>query len=253
MLRLRVNVRDLHLERADACSSVYAIGDIHGRLDLLIKMEEAIRRDVASGDFGPAAICYLGDYIDRGPQSADVVERLCSPIDDGIERVFLMGNHEDRLLDFLDDPTRYGPSWLRYGGREAMESYGITLPATDADVDWLEFRDRFLITFPASHRTFIEGLHPGLFWRNYLFVHAGINPDARTDSQALHDLMWIREPFLSHEGDWGLTVVHGHTVFDTPQIHDNRIGVDTGAYQSGILSAVKVTDSGCRILQVSQL
>jgi serine/threonine protein phosphatase 1 len=244
-----MNVRDLFVDRADACSTVYAVGDVHGRLDLLLKMEEAIHIDAALNGTGQAAICYLGDYIDRGPHSAGVVDYLCQPPDDGFERICLMGNHEDRLLDFLDEPVRHGPGWMRYGGREALESYGVT-PRGGEELDWLRLHDEFANALPERHRAFLSKLHMGLFWRHYLLVHAGIDPTAPLDAQNPAYLLWVREPFLSYQEDWGVTVVHGHTIVDAPQFCGNRVGIDTGAYRTGLLTALAITDTDQRILQV---
>ena len=237
-------------EAADA-TAVYAVADIHGRRDLLDAMERAIAADIAETRTERPLICYLGDYIDRGPQSAQVIERLCGPFTDGVARVFLKGNHEDRMIDFLDAPERNGPSWIKFGGREALESYGLDVPAAPGDDDWLPLRDALRAALPARHLAFLGDLRLGLVWRDYLLVHAGLDPEKPLARQAPHDLMWIREPFLSSERDWGFTIVHGHVIVDEPVFRANRIGIDTGAYQSGRLTCLVIAEGGTRLIQVA--
>lgn len=231
---------------------VYAVGDVHGRLDLLDKMEAAIAADIAVTEPAKPLICYLGDYVDRGPHSAQVLDRLCMAGDDGVSRVFLKGNHEDRMIDFLASPEKNGPAWMKFGGREALESYGLIVPEIIDGTDWVELRDNLDAALPISHRAFLAGLDTSFRWDKYLMVHAGVNPERTASAQLVHDLMWIREPFLSSECDWGFTVVHGHVIVDEPVFRANRIGIDTGAYQSGCLTCLVITQSGTRIMQVNQ-
>jgi serine/threonine protein phosphatase 1 len=190
----------------------------------------------------------LGDYIDRGPASEGVVELLAGHRVSRPRRVFLKGNHEDRMLAFLDDPAVQGPGWMKFGGREALLSYGVS----DADLeteDWPHIRDRLVNGLPQRHLAFLTGLEMALRWRNYLFVHAGLNPARGLQTQDLHDLMWIREPFLSSEQDWGLCVVHGHAIEPEPVFRPNRMGLDTGAYRSGILTCAAIDADQVRIIQ----
>jgi len=237
------------LER-DGVTAVYAVGDIHGRLDLLEVMEAAIARDIAAYRPALPLICYLGDYIDRGPQSAQVVERLSASEESGVRRVFLKGNHEDRMIDFLAHPAKNGPSWMKFGGRDALESYGLAIPAEVDNVDWQTLRDRLHAALPDRHRAFLDALLLGIRWRDYLFVHAGLDPARPLAAQDPHDLMWMREPFLSSDRDWGLKVVHGHVIVEEPAFRANRIGIDTGAYQSGRLTCLVVDTAGERLLQI---
>jgi serine/threonine protein phosphatase 1 len=233
---------------AAGASAVYAVGDIHGRLDLLEGIEAAIGEDVARTRPARPVICYLGDYIDRGPQSAAVLERLSAPACDGVARVFLKGNHEDRMLAFLADPAANGPRWMQYGGREALESYAIRVPEAVADTAWAGLRDELAERLPERHLRFLRELRLAFAWERYLFVHAGLNPDRPTDDQDPHDLMWIREPFLSSGRDWGRIVVHGHVIVEEPQLRPNRIGIDTGAYRSGRLTCLVATAGAPRLL-----
>ncbi len=237
-----------HLPRMEA-ATVYAIGDIHGRLDLLERIEAAIMADIAASPMEKPLICYLGDYIDRGPHSAQVIDRLCSHADENIQRIFLKGNHEDRMLAFLDDPAPNGPSWMQFGGREALESYGIAVPQEPGDSGWAALRDQLAAALPERHRRFLSNLQPGIWWRDYLLVHAGLDPARPANAQALHDLMWIREPFLSSERDWGFKVVHGHVISEQPVFRPNRIGIDTGAYRSGHLTCLVLSEGNERLIQ----
>lgn len=235
-------------EAADA-TSVYAVGDVHGRLDLLEEIEVAIGADIAAIRPARPVICYLGDYVDRGPASAQVIDRLATPFADDVARVFLKGNHEDRMLEFLEAPAAAGPAWLQYGGREALESYGVAVPERVEGADWMRMRDMFSAALPTAHLAFLRALRLAFVWRGYLFVHAGLDPARPVNAQDGHDLMWIREPFLSADRDWGLRVVHGHVIADRPVFRPNRIGIDTGAYHSGRLTCLVASDDGTRLIQ----
>lgn len=229
---------------------VYAIGDIHGRLDLMTKLELAIEEDIAAHPTQAPLVCYLGDYIDRGPDSAGVIDHLAGHGADDLRREFLKGNHEDRMLAFLQDPVANGASWMKFGGREALQSYGISDAELDAG-DWPSLCDRLAAALPDSHLAFLQRLTLGIRWGGYLFVHAGLNPARALEDQEPHDLMWIREPFLSSDHDWGLRVVHGHVIEPEPVIGANRIGLDTGAYKSGVLTCAAIERTEVRIIQVS--
>ncbi|TCM17956.1 serine/threonine protein phosphatase 1 [Novosphingobium sp. PhB165] len=244
-----IDVNSLPVGGSEQFTAVYAVGDIHGRLDLLDRMEALIASDITQHQPIHPLICYLGDYIDRGPQSAQVIDRLSGDFTDGIDRVFLKGNHEDRMLDFLDDPAKNGPSWLKFGGREALESYGLTVSEQPEESEWAYLREALRDALPPEHHSFLTALDLGFRWRDYLFVHAGLDPERPTTAQMPHDLMWIREPFLSSDHDWGFRVVHGHVIVDEPVFRADRIGIDTGAYQSGCLTCLVVTEDGLRLLQ----
>ena len=245
-----IDVSSLSSTETQTATVVYAIGDIHGRLDLLNMMEAAIAEDIRSTGPAQALICYLGDYIDRGPHSAGIIERFCGPFEDDVVRIFLKGNHEERMLDFLVEPAQSGPGWMQVGGRNTLESYGVAVPADVDDLDWTALRDALSDMLPDGHRSFLSSLRLGWVWRNYLFVHAGIRPDTPLDRQSPRDLMWIREPFLSSTQDWSFKVVHGHVIVEEPVLRSNRFGIDTGAYQSGKLTCLTLDNSGARILQV---
>ena len=246
-----LDVRQIPSPEAEEATRVYAIGDVHGRLDLLLQMERLIAEDMA-GRGGRPVICHLGDYIDRGPSSAEVIEHLLRLPKDEPRRVFLKGNHEDMMLHFLDDPAAHGPRWFKWGARELMQSYGVEPPEDLETADWAALRDELAARLPPEHLEFLKGLRLGFAWRGWLFVHAGLHPDNPVEAQAERDLMWIREPFLSSERDFGLRIVHGHTVVEEVKIAPNRIGLDTGAYRSGRLTALVAEEGGdFKLLQTS--
>ncbi len=232
---------------------LYAIGDIHGRLDLFEALLDRIDADLArlpSG--GKAALILLGDYVDRGPQSREVIELALSLEGAGGCVVYtLMGNHEEAMLDFLRDPTD-GPVWGEFGGVASLASYGIGAPSPRSDrVAWSRAREALVAAMPPEHLTFLKGLKTSVTYGDYLFVHAGVRPGVAIEDQDPHDLMWIREAFL--KGNWRgpQVVVHGHTPQAAPQLEPWRIGIDTGAYATGVLTAVRLQGADREILQAT--
>jgi len=224
----------------DEQTLVYAIGDIHGRADLLENLLDQIDAD-ATGFEGSVHIVFLGDYIDRGFQSRQVIEILLSDRLLPYQAHFLKGNHEDALLSFLSD-AEFGPKWAAYGGRETMVSYGVRPPRSmSLNSEWETAHNEFLKSFPNAHLSFFRGLPTSLKIGGYGFVHAGMRPGRSFDDQSDHDLMWIRDEFLSGESQFDVKVVHGHTPTDAPYNDNRRINVDTGAYFTGRLTAVKLT------------
>jgi len=229
---------------------LYVVGDIHGRLDLLDRMLDLIARDAAAARGGVQhTLVFLGDYVDRGPDSAGVVDRLCAgPPLPGFGSVCLKGNHEERMLLFLTD-VRSGAAWLRFGGRECLGSYGVRQPAGQEEADWLpQAQAAFRAALPPGHLAFLRALRLSLRVGDYLFVHAGIRPGVPLDRQDAEDLLWIREPFLSSDADHGAVIVHGHTIRTVPETLSNRIGIDTGAYESGRLSCLVLEGTDRRFL-----
>lgn len=233
---------------APSLERVYAIGDIHGRLDLLHRIEAAIVQDLDARPVSRAAICYLGDYIDRGPASAAVLTYLATSRADGISRIFLKGNHEERLLEFLVSPNEHGPTWVKYGGREALRSFGVEVAMEPDDREWQRVCDSLSGMLRSSEMDFLRHLRLAFCWRNYIFVHAGVNPDIPLNAQPCHDLVWIREPFLQSGRDYGRIIVHGHTISAEPELRMNRIGIDTGAYHSGRLTCLILDEAGQRLV-----
>lgn len=236
-----------HIDRANAPDGavVYAIGDIHGRLDLLIKLQGLILADADRRRAARRVVVYLGDYVDRGPDSRGVIERLATAPLAGFESVFLKGNHEDFMLDFLSGGS-LAMSWMLNGGAATLLSYGIdVLDPTRGRERLFDARADLQGRLPAAHRAFLENLSPWHREGDYLFVHAGVRPGVAMADQREADLLWIRHDFLNSTADFGAVVVHGHTVIDEPEERPNRIGIDTGAVMTGCLTAL-VLQGGAR-------
>jgi serine/threonine protein phosphatase 1 len=234
------------LPRVPEGTRVYAIGDIHGRLDLLTELERRIVDDAASAAATRNAIVYLGDYVDRGSQSREVVERLIERPLPGFERALLLGNHEDSMLQFLVD-VQIGPAWLGFGGTATLLSYGIKPPTSDRDL--VRAQEELRAKLPERHLAFLRGLRLNHVEGDYYFVHAGIRPGVPLDAQLPADMLWIRDEFLRSRQDFGKIVVHGHTITETPDIKRNRIGIDTGAFASGILTCLVLQGESWSFLQ----
>jgi serine/threonine protein phosphatase 1 len=215
---------------------IYAIGDLHGRSDLLDQVLLRIDADLAADPVRRPIHVFLGDYIDRGPDSYGVLDRL---IERGQthEAVFLKGNHELFLLEFLRDPNKLN-QWRQFGGLDTLMSYGVepTFKATEAELDLLA--DALFQAMPATHRDFLRRLETSFSCGDYFFVHAGVRPQLPLDQQREKDLLWIRDEFLRYEHDFGKIVVHGHTPVGEPDIRSNRINIDTGAYATGKLTCL---------------
>ncbi|WP_246152782.1 metallophosphoesterase [Sphingomonas montanisoli] len=223
--------------RVPAGTRVYAIGDIHGRLDLLLPLLAHIKADNGAREAAEAHVVMLGDLVDRGPYSAETVEFVISALPTFATFHILMGNHEEsmlRALDPADDQT--GNLWLKFGGYETLASYGV--PVSLLGGEDLPAADVLAQYVPMRHRAYLKGLGDTARFGDYLFVHAGIRPGIPIDAQDQVDMHWIRRDFLDHKGDLGAYVVHGHTISSTPDMQANRIGIDTGAYRSGTLTAL---------------
>nr|WP_245404601.1 metallophosphoesterase family protein [Ancylobacter gelatini] len=225
---------------------VYAIGDIHGRYDLLTRMLDTIHRDAAGGAAEPQ-IVFLGDYIDRGADSRSVLECLRGGTQHGW--TCLMGNHEAMLLAVLDGELDW-PMWLGHGGAETLFSYGLSTREFAGRTEPEALREAVLSAVPASHIDFLRGLAGSHEVGGYFFCHAGIRPGVALERQVLSDLLWIREDFTESALDHGKRVVHGHTPVMEPEILPNRVNVDTGAYLTNRLSCVVLEADQLRILQV---
>ncbi len=221
---------------------VYAVGDIHGRLDLLRRLiADIIANAAMAGTDGRPVVVFLGDYVDRGPDSRGVIDQLLQLTKaSGFEIHSLMGNHEQAMLWFLDDP-KAGRGWVMHGGAETLASYGVTAPSPQAsDDDWEAARLALRAALPTDHLTFLLSLELYLEIGDYLFVHAGIKPGVPLHKQAEKDLLWIRDDFLNASYTGDKVVVHGHTPAPEPVFYAGRIGVDTGAYATGLLCAVRL-------------
>jgi serine/threonine protein phosphatase 1 len=223
--------------RVPAGRRAYAVGDIHGRLDLLDDLLRRIEADNAKRPPARVAIIFLGDLIDRGPQSAQVVERLRRYRPTFAKTVFLMGNHEEVLLRILSGETGILADWLRFGGAECARSYGMDPEKMETGGGTSAVK-RLLEAIPKEHAMFLESFVDTASFGKYLFVHAGIRPGVPLSHQQPQDLRWIRLPFLDDETDHGYVVVHGHTITEAVDERKNRIGLDTGAYRTGVLTAL---------------
>ena len=228
---------------------IYAIGDIHGRSDLLALLLDKIAADAAhSKDAKRRTLVFLGDYIDRGHDSARVVDMVLGELPQEFDAHFLKGNHEAILLDFLDDPSFLG-QWLANGADATFRSYGMDLEELIRKGATPEaWRRAFLASLPEAHRDFFETLELAVAFGDYLFVHAGVRPGVPLEAQDPHDMVWIRAPFLQSDEDFGKIVVHGHTPAREPVIRANRIGIDTGAVFTDRLTALKLEDGSRTLL-----
>lgn len=227
---------------------LYCIGDIHGRLDLLQEVHQKIASDALAFD-GVKILVYLGDYIDRGLHSKQVIDCLLGNNFPAFKTIFLMGNHEQVLLDFLNrkDPS-IAYDWFRFGGLPTLASYGVTVQGIPTAKDLEQLRAEFREKMPAAHLAFFERLIFYYEIDGYFFVHAGIRPKIKLHRQRPEDMLWIREEFLNSDLFHGKVIVHGHSITDEPEIRHNRIGIDTGAYASGKLTCAVLEESNCRFL-----
>jgi serine/threonine protein phosphatase 1 len=228
---------------------LYAIGDIHGRLDLLTALHGDIQADrKARPHDGKDVVIYLGDYVDRGPYSREVIDYLLGEPLPGFTAVHLMGNHDEAMLRFLED-VKIGPTWASFGGESTLLSYGVrTTPDMIGMRRFEGMRQQLIAKIPESHVAFLRGLELSYQAGDYLFAHAGIRPGVPLDRQEPDDLLWIRDTFLSSDADHGKVVVHGHTPTDAPQVRANRIGIDTGAFATGILTCLVLEGEERRFL-----
>jgi serine/threonine protein phosphatase 1 len=228
----------------DEC--VYAIGDVHGCAAELNLLLDRITGEVSS--HGRAShLVFLGDYVDRGPDSAGVLRRLVEGPLPGVRHSFLLGNHEEAMLAVLDGDLERLPGWLRYGGFETLESYGIS--RQEALRLRSELPERMREIIPAAHVDFMRSCDDYIQSGDYIFVHAGIRPGIPLPEQEPVDLRWIRDGFLDDdETEHGVMVVHGHTISEEPETRKNRIGIDTGCYQSGHLTALVIEGGDRRFI-----
>jgi serine/threonine protein phosphatase 1 len=215
---------------------VYAVGDIHGRADLLARLAQRIETDLREGDYDEAITVFLGDYVDRGRDSRGVIERLArrdfpTPI------ITLRGNHEDAMLRYLDDPAMLD-QWSAFGGLMTLVSYGVD-PGDEMRIGGAAaVHAAFLARFPRDHRRFLEETEFSAESGDYFFCHAGVRPQVPLERQDPFDLMWIRYEFLNYRGAFGKVIVHGHTPHAHVENLENRINLDTHAFKSGVLTAV---------------
>ncbi|WP_340264195.1 metallophosphoesterase [Sphingobium mellinum] len=233
LFRRKKALADRPLPSVGNAMRIYAVGDIHGRLDLLDALLSAIERDHAARPPQTRQLILLGDLIDRGPCSAQVVERAMQFSD----TLFIKGNHEELFVAAARGSARHVGSFRRIGGIETLASYGLPTGEAAA-MDDAALARWMLNNVPRAHVDFMDGFSDMLSIGDYMFVHAGIRPRVPLDKQTSADLRWIREEFLTHRGDHGRVVVHGHSISTDIEERPNRIGIDTGAWRTGRLTAI---------------
>jgi serine/threonine protein phosphatase 1 len=217
----------------------YVVGDVHGRLDLLDELLQQIRADLKEQPTRKTLLVFVGDLIDRGPQSAGVIDRLRAYHRHGVKTTFLLGNHEEVLLRILRGDSALIAKWRSFGGAECLKSYGVD-PARLSKLDEGQALEIVRKAIPKAHVEFLESFADSCRFGDFLFVHAGIRPGIEIDQQRQTDLRWIREPFLLDDTDHGFVVVHGHTISREVEVRPNRVGIDTGAYRTGVLTALAI-------------
>lgn len=235
-------------------TTVWAVGDIHGCLDLLKALVEAIVEDTRKSSAQKTIVVFLGDYVDRGPDSRGVIRYLAGlGQDELIEWHFLKGNHEDTMLQFLTDP-RVGQQWCEYGGNETLESYGLRAPQIRHKVEaWAHLAADLDHRLEPNERRFLEQLELSVTIGGYFFAHAGARPGESLERQTSEDLMWIRRTFLDSAVGFDRVVVHGHTPEADVHSDARRVGVDTKAYESGVLTALRLSGSVRETFQTTRL
>lgn len=224
----------------------YAIGDIHGRNDLFEALIKTIDKECKKADGLDTQIVLLGDLVDRGPESAKVVENAREWQKRRPVRI-LAGNHEEMFLQSFED-TKVLRHFLRHGGRETILSYGISLKKYNA-ATLEELQAMLHDIVPKAHRKFLKKFEEMVIAGDYVFVHAGIKPGVALEDQARDDLLWIRDRFLAYDQPHPQVVVHGHTIFEDVDERTNRIGIDTGAFRFGRLTALVLEGSQRRMIQ----
>jgi serine/threonine protein phosphatase 1 len=228
---------------------LYVVGDIHGCAELLRMMHRLILADAARATAKRQVVVYLGDYIDRGPDSKGVVDLLVDSPLPGFESIHLKGNHEQALLEFLNDIS-IGPDWFSFGGIATFASYGLMPPANIFDAEALmEAQAALRATLSEAHLRFYNELRLGYLEGDFLMVHAGLRPGVPLDAQTEGDVLWIRDPFLGCDANFGVVVVHGHTIAVFPEVRPNRIGIDTGAFHTGRLTCLVLQGKEINFLQ----
>lgn len=229
---------------------IHAIGDVHGRLDLLEEMHRRIMTGLAERPVNDWRIIHLGDYVDRGPDSRGVLDFLIAARERDPRNVMLAGNHDVGFLDFLASP-RSESLFVNYGGSDTARSYGVELGLETLEAlqrTWA----RLLRAVPSRHQEFLRSLPYSVSFGDFHFCHAGIRPGVALDKQTSEDLIWIRGPFLNSPDLHEKVVVHGHTPAAEPEVMANRVNVDTGAYRSGVLSALMIEGGDKQIVQVRE-
>jgi serine/threonine protein phosphatase 1 len=232
----------------------FAVGDIHGRSDLLhdllVLLEERAGDEQRAG--GPPVVIFLGDYVDRGPDSPGVLDLLLSGRPAGYERRYLKGNHEQYMLAFLEAPLE-NRAWVVQGGAETLISYGVQPPAPRgaSEEEWRAAAEALRAAIPPAQLEFLQGLERYVALGDYAFVHAGVDAARSLEEQTDEDLFWSRERFIASKRPFSHRIVHGHTPVERPYVDSRRIAVDTGAYASGTLTAARFEGAEVSFVSVS--
>jgi serine/threonine protein phosphatase 1 len=225
---------------------IYAVGDIHGRLDLLDKLLARIDADLAVRPAEKSLFVFLGDYIDRGPSSRETIDRLVEHAATN-ESVFLKGNHELIAIKCLSDRSLFD-QWLRLGGLETLVSYGVPSEILASGKSIVELQAAFHSALPQTHFRFFRDLQTSYACGDYFFAHAGVRPNVELSHQKESDLLWIRGEFLSSNFDFGKIIVHGHTPTRQIEVGPNRINIDTGAFATGRLTCLVIEESSLSVI-----
>jgi serine/threonine protein phosphatase 1 len=228
---------------------IYAVGDIHGRLDLLDRLLARARADSALRPVARCVYVFLGDYIDRGPSSHGTIDRLIEHAKAN-ETVFLRGNHESIAIKCLRDRNGFD-QWLRLGGRETLASYGIAAQIGVRATQITELQAAFHNALPPVHLRFFRDLQNSFTCGDFFFAHAGVKPNVELSDQKEKDLLWIRSEFLSSNEDFGKIIVHGHTPTGEVDVAPNRINIDTGAFATGRLSCLVIEEETLSVIDTS--
>lgn len=237
------------MEDATEGERIYAVGDIHGRRDLLEAMLARIGADRAARPHPSPRLVFVGDYVDRGPDSRGVLDTLVRLRNSPIATTFLLGNHDNYFIEYAADPAwdERAHHWFHpaIGGMATLRSYGVEVDRPESPG---LYRDAFLAAMPVEHLEFLNECELVRRIGGYVFVHAGIRPGVRLEAQSRDDLIWIRDPFLNSTEDFGFKVVHGHTIVDHVQHLPNRISIDTGVARGGPLSCVVLEGAQAALL-----
>jgi serine/threonine protein phosphatase 1 len=225
---------------------IYAVGDIHGRLDLLNRLLSKIEIDMAVRPAKRPVFVFLGDYIDRGPSSRETIDRLIEHSETH-ECVFLKGNHEALAMKCLSDRSLFD-RWLRLGGMETLMSYGLSSETLTRRVQIVEMQSAFHSAMPQEHFRFFRDMQSSFVCGDFFFAHAGVRPNVELSRQKESDLLWIRDEFLSSNDDFGKVIVHGHTPTDEIEVKSNRINIDTGAFATGRLTCLAMDDTSLSVI-----
>jgi serine/threonine protein phosphatase 1 len=225
---------------------IYAVGDIHGRLDLLERLFSRIDADIAQRPVTRPIFVFLGDYIDRGPSSRETIELLLKRSEIS-ECVFLKGNHEQIAVSCLNNPRMFN-QWLRLGGIETLVSYGVKPGHFVSRPKVAELQAAFHRALPRTHLNFFREQPTSFACGDFFFAHAGVKPRVILAHQTEQDLLWIREEFLTSNDDFGKIVVHGHTPTHAIEVRTNRVNIDTGAYATGRLTCLVIEDPALSVI-----